>query len=482
MSLGRLLPLGCLTLLLAACGTVGPDYRVPDKAKINATAARQPFQEAANNAFAAGDLQDDWWKLYDDPQLDRLIEEALSANTDLRVAAANLARSEAVAMEVEGATEIKAGVEANVERSQVSAESFLLEHTLPIFNLGGVGIRAGYQLDLAGQLKRAAEAADADVDAARAGVDLARISVVADTALAYMEACAAGEELEIAQHSLALQEQHHRAVGRLIASGRAMPVDLPRAKREVEQLRAALPAYAARHRVALYRLAVLTGHLPGEYPRAVEACHRLPELKQPIPVGDGAALLRRRPDVRQAERRLAGATARVGVAIAALYPTVTLGLSAGLTGLLEDLGQGPTRRWSIGPLISWTLPGEEERARVRQADAAAAGAMAGFDKVVLNALQETEGALATLARDLDQREALVRAQNEAGDARSQVEAMYKAGRLGFLDDLDAQRSLIAAEDALARNRSQRAADEIRLFLALGGGWQSGAEKDRHPAP
>lgn len=472
MRIRSLLPMGCAALLLAACGTAGPDYRLPDEAKIKAASARQPFQEAGSKAFATGDLQDNWWKLYDDPQLDRLIQEALSANSSLRIAAANLARSEAVAMEADGARDVKVGAGLNVERAQVSAESFLLEHPVPIFNLGNVGIRAGYQIDVAGQLKRAIEAASADVDAARAAMDVARISIVADTALAYMEACAAGQELDIAQRSLALQEQQQRAIARLITSGRRMPVELPQAKRQVELIRAALPAYAARRRVALYRLALLTAHPPGEYPRALDECRRLPELKQPIPVGDGAALLRRRPDVRQAERKLAGATARVGVATAALYPNVMLGFSTGLTGILEHLGQEPTRRWSIGPLISWTLPGEEEKARVRQADANAAGALAGFDKAVLDALQETESALATLARDLDQREALVRARAEAAEARRQMGAMYKVGRLGFLDDLEAQRSLLVADAAVAANQSQVTADQIRLFLALGGGWRS----------
>lgn len=476
----------CLALLLTACAAVGPDYHLPEQAKINAPGAQQPFQEAGLKAVANAEGPSDWWRLYDEPQLNGLIEEALAANTSLRVAAANLARSEAVAMEADGAREVKAGASLALERAQVSGESFLLEHKVPVFNLGNAGVRVGYQVDLAGGIKRAIEAADADVEASRAALDVVRISIVADTALAYMEACAAGHELEVAEHNLALQEQQHQAVARLIAGGRAMAVDLPRAKHQVEQLRATLPAYTARRRVALYKLAVLTGHPPGEYPRPLETCKQLPELKQAIPVGDGAALLRRRPDVRQAERTLAGATARIGVATAALYPSISLGFSAGLTGIMEHLGQAPTRRWSLGPLISWTLPGDEEKARVRQADANAAGALAKFDTVVLNALQEVESALTNLARDLDRDAALRQARDEAAEARRQVQALYRAGRLAYLDDLDAQRSLAAAETALAASSAQLAADQIKLFLALGGGWQSAAPAEapaaEKPAP
>lgn len=463
-----------LALLLAGCASVGPDYHLPDQASSNAPGARQPFLAAGSKAVSAAEVPDDWWKLYEDPQLNPLVEEALAANTSLRVAAANLARSEAVAMEAEGARDVKAGARIAVERAQVSAESFLLEHSVPVVNLGDAGFRVGYQVDLAGGLKRAIEAADADTEASRAALDVARISIVADTVLAYMEACAAGEELEIAQRNLALQEEQQQLVARLITSGRAMAVDLPRARHQVEQLRATLPTYTARRRVALYRLAVLTGRPPAEYPRSLESCHQLPQLQQPIPVGDGAALLRRRPDVRQAERSLAGATARVGVATAALYPSITLGFSGGLTGILEHVGKAPTRRWSLGPLISWTLPGDEEKARIRQADAGAAAALARFDTVVLNALQEVEAALSRLSRDLDREEALRHARDQAAEARRQVQALYRAGRLGYRDDLEARRSLAVSEIAIAASRAQRASDQVKLFLALGGGWQSHA--------
>lgn len=472
---------GSLVVLLSACTVVGPNYELPEQAKINAPGAQQDFQGRDPAFTADGEAPGDWWQLYNDAQLNQLVQEALAANTDLRMAAANLARSEAVSMEVEGAKHVKLSASATAVRARESGEAYLVPERLPVENLADAGINIAYQIDLVGGLKRAAEAAAADVEASHAALDLARISIVADLVFSYTEACAAGHELEVAQRSLELQQQNQAVVARLVSYGRSMAVDLPRAQHMVEQTRSSIPVHEARHRVALYKVAVLTGHLPGEYPSALASCKRLPQLNAQIPVGDGAALLRRRPDVRQAERALAGATARVGVATAALYPTVKLGISAGATGILEHMGQSQTQRWSIGPLISWTLPGDQEKARLRQADASMDGALAHFDAVVLNALREVESALTILARDLDRRTSLGKARDEAAKAGKQVEMLYHAGRLPYMDHLDAQRSLVAAEAALAASEAQVAADQVKLFLALGGGW-GGADSRNPPSP
>jgi len=175
--------------------------------------------------------------------------------------------------------------------------------------------------------------------------------------------------------------------------------------------------------------------------------------------------------VRQAERTLAGATARIGVATAALYPNISLGVGAGSTGLLADLGTAPTNRWGLTSLISWTLPGEGERARIRQAEAGADGALARFDGVVLTALRETETSLDAYAHDLQRQAALKAARDQAQLAERQAQSLYRAGKSPYLVGLDAQRTLATAESALAASDSQVAADQVNLFLALGGGWE-----------
>ncbi|USQ94594.1 efflux transporter outer membrane subunit [Caulobacter sp. RL271] len=471
MSPLRALAVAGSLLALTACAAVGPNYKLPEEAKINAATAQGPFMGAASKAVSQDPVPAGWWKLYDDPVLNGLVEEALKANTDLRVAAANLARARAIAGEADDAGGFKVDASAAAMHSRESGEQFLLAEPLPVENLADVGLKVSYQVDLVGRIRRAAEAAHADAEASQAALDLARVSVAADVARAYVEACANGHELAVAQHTVDLQSRGLDVTRRLVNAGRGTAVDVTRAQAQLDLSRASLPTFQSRRRAALYKLATLTGKPPAEFPKAVEACVHPPTLTQAIPVGDGAALLKRRPDVRQAERTLAGATARIGVATAALYPNITLGFGAGSTGLLADIGQAPANRWGLSSLITWTLPGEGERARIRQAEAGADGALARFDGVVLTALRETETSLDAYAHDLQRQAALKAARDQAALAEDQAQRLYRAGRSPYLAGLDAQRTLAGAEAALAASDSQVAADQVNLFLALGGGWE-----------
>jgi len=478
----RRLATGATFSALAACTTVGPNYTIPGRAAVKAPAAQGPFLGANTPAVSQVAVPDDWWRLYDDPVLNALVASALTANTDVRVAAANLARAQAAVSEARAASGFNGGAAASAERAQLSGEQYLLPGRLPVWNLADVGVEASYQLDLFGQLRRATEAAGADAAASQAAVDLARVTVAAETTGAYVDACSAGAELAVAQHTVELQDKSLSLTQRLVAAGRASAIDLPRARALVDQARAAIPMFEARRQADLFRLAALTGRPPAQFPAAVASCAAAPQLTQPIPVGDGgAALLARRPDVRQAERTLAAATARIGVAVRALYPSVSLGMSAGSTGLLSDIGKPAANRWSFGPLISWDFPTAGARARVREADATADAALARFDGVVLNALRETETELSTYAHDLDRNAELRAGRDEAHLAQVQVQQLNRAGRSSFLNALDAQRTLAQAEAELAASDAQVAADQVKLFLALGGGWQQAPQVMQIPA-
>ncbi|MBN3769024.1 TolC family protein, partial [Burkholderia sp. Se-20378] len=178
------------------------------------------------------------------------------------------------------------------------------------------------------------------------------------------------------------------------------------------------------------------------------------------------------PDVRAAERQLAAATARIGVATAALYPSISIGASAGSVGVAADLFSSTTNRWSFGPLISWSFPVNGQRARVREAEAATGGALAHFDGVVLNALRETQSSLATYAADVQRTEALRTAYESARNSADETHRLYLAGRESFISDLDATRTLTSVQAQVAAAEGQVATDQVRLFLALGGGWES----------
>jgi multidrug efflux system outer membrane protein len=460
-------------LALAACTTVGPDYKIPQGAAINRNEAAASFAAATGNSFSQDALPAQWWRLYHDAALDKLIDKAFAANTGLRVAAANLERSHAVLDEAGDATRPKVGISVEPGYGRPSGAALALPEALPNGGMYDLGANVSYQVDLFGKIHRAIEAASADSEAAQAAFDLAHVTVAADTARAYVGACAAGEQLRVAQHSIGLQQQFVDVTARRQRAGRSTALELSRARSQLEQLRAAVPPLQAQQRVALYRLAVLTGEVPGKGMDNIAQCMTMPRLSSPIPVGDGTALLRRRPDIRQAERTLASATARIGVATADLYPNVTLGASIGSTGVLEDFGAANATRWSIGPLISWTLPNTgSARTRIKQAEAGSNAALARFDGVVLNALRETESALTVYARELDRNTSLQAARDQSALASQQARKLHAFGRADFLTTLDADRTLANAESALAASNAQLASDQVGVFLALGGGWET----------
>ena len=475
LPLWPLLPLLPLAIALNGCTTVGPNYSLPQQALINAPLANAPIEGSDTALTSQRAVPAVWWKLYDDPVLNGLVDDALQSNTDLRVAAANLARSrEALGVaQAQGGFSGKAS--AAVERAQESAEQYLLFEKLPVANEGDFGISISYEFDLFGKLRRGVEAAQADTESVQAAGDLARITVVADVVRSYVEECSAAEELRIAQQSLALQKQRVDVSRRLRDAGRGNQPDVTRGQTQVDTLSADIPRYTARRKIAQYRLAALLARAPSNLPPAVLACDRLPQIRQPIPVGDGAALLKRRPDVREAERQLAASTARIGVATGALYPTISFGASAGYTGILEDIPTLPTARWAFGPLINWNFPTNGARGRVREAEASSNVALAKFDGVVLTALRETETNLATYASDYARAESLRAALKSASESADETHRLYRAGRESFISDLDATRTLTSTKSQVAAAEGQVAIDQVNLFLALGGGWETDAQ-------
>jgi NodT family efflux transporter outer membrane factor (OMF) lipoprotein len=456
------------SLALAACTTVGPNYKAPNPAAAEPAAAG-PFVSGASPAFTGDEPPGRWWSLFADPVLDRLVEQALTANTDLRVAAANVARARAVLRETRGArlpsTTVSGGAGyADPGEGAGAGTSF------------DAGFDVGYQLDLFGRIRRATEASRADLEAVQAAFDVTRITVAAETARAYADACSAGRQLAVAQESVSIQEQTFDLTRRLQAGGRGTALETGQAAAQLEQTRAAIPTLEAERQTALFRLSVLTGRPPAEFPREVAGCAAPPALSSPIPVGSGASLLARRPDVRAAERELAAATARIGVATADLYPDISLGGSIGSTaGSLGDFVSGDGFRFSLGPLISWSFPNTRlARARIAQAEASAQAALARFDGTWLRALEESESALTRYAGELDRVAALRRARAGSNDAARVARLRYRAGRESFQIVLEAERSLSQIESALAAAESQLSNNLVSLFLALGGGWEGDA--------
>ncbi|WP_239142896.1 efflux transporter outer membrane subunit [Variovorax sp. WS11] len=472
-SVFRLLMLA-MAALLAACAAVGPNYQRPADAAINGQSANGPWLGGSEAAFVREPVPGDWWRLYESPTLDGLVQEALAANTDLRIAAGNIERALAGQDYADAGRRPSTSLLATTTYGRRSAEEELRPGK-PLSNNVTYGLGAGvsYQVDLFGQIARTIESAQADSSAARAAYDATRVTVVAETTRAFLDACLAGREIAVATRSVALQEKSAELTQALFRGGRGNTVDVTRASAQVDQVRASLPALNAQRRLALYRLAVLTGKAPEDFPRTVQACEQEPGLARPIPIGDGAGLLSRRPDIRRAEFELHSATARIGIATADLYPKVTLGASLGSAGLGKNFLDADTFKFSIGPLINWQFPDRSRiQARIRSADADQQVALARFDGTVLNALKEAESALEVYARDLERRALLEAARQKARRASEDTQQLFALGRQGYLPVLDADRTLTTVEQSVAAADSKLASDQVNLFLALGGGWEN----------
>lgn len=451
-------------LALAACAT-GPDYIAP---ATPATAAA-PFL-STSPAVTTAPADAEWWRLYRDPVLDGLIADALAANTDVRVAVARIERARAALREVRSDRTPTVGVDAAANYQRFSALQAVPGVDRETSVVDG-GLNISYELDLFGRISRGVEAARGDLGAAQADADAVRVTVVAETTRAYADAAAAAERIAVAERIVALLDRQLGTTRRRTEVGLTTPIDTARIASLRDQRAADIPSLLADRQAALFRLATLTGRTPQDLPPVAAARTATLRLDQPVPVGDGAALLARRPDVAAAERRLAAATARIGVATADLYPRITLGGSIGQTssGLGNLFGAGPLN-FLLGGLLNWNLDQNRARARIAGAEADTQAALATFDGRVLTALQETETALSAYARRLERRTALQRARDEAAQVARITRAQQREGQIDSLAQLDAERTLADTEALLALADAEIARAQIDLFRVLGGRW------------
>jgi NodT family efflux transporter outer membrane factor (OMF) lipoprotein len=460
---------GLLALALSGCAMVGPNYARPDSAAVNRPGAQGAFASGNEKVFANAPLPDHWWQLYGDTRLDGYVTEALAANTDLKVADANLRLADAVVAEVAAGRTVSTAISGGTTLSRPYGTGGALPGTVGY----DLGLSLAYPLDLSGRIARAIEAAQGDAEAVAAARDDVRVTIAAETARSYAAACTANLVLAANNRVLVLQRQTLDVTRRLQRGGRGTAFDVTRAQSAVDQSEALIPAAVATRTAALYRLATLMGRTPADYPKEVETCAAAPTMRQPLPIGDGAALIRRRPDIRAAERTLAAATARIGVATANLYPQVSLGGTAGFTGPVSAFGSGDAFHVGLGPLISWTFPNRRiVRAQIAEAGATADAALAQFDSTTLEALRATDTALSAYAREGDRNAALSRARASAATAADQAARLYRFGRTDFLSLLTAQAALTTAEANLAASDALLIDRQVDVFKALGGGWQA----------
>jgi NodT family efflux transporter outer membrane factor (OMF) lipoprotein len=468
-------PLTALWMLgaaaLAGCA-VGPDYHVPPPI----AGSSAPLLGTTEAQATAAEPPPRWWRLYQDPVLDDLVQEAFRANTDLRVAAANLSAARASLESARTGRYPQTEFGAGTERARDATTNEILEfggHPPQTFWFYDALLDVSYEVDLFGRVRRAIEAARADADAAIAARDVVAITVAAETTRAYAQVCALGEAIAVTRRSIEVVSHEERITADRRDAGAAADFDVVRAQALSAQVRASLPPLIGQRQSALFQLAQLLGRTPGGVPQAAQECVQPPTLKDLIPVGDGASLLARRPDVRQAERRVAAATARIGVATADLYPRISLlGSYGGIAPQVSQVFDSEGLTWGIGPSIKWSFPNQSPvRARIHQARASEQAAVAGFDGVVLQALKETDQSLSTYAAELARHQDILTARDKARQAFDMANDQFLAGATSNLDLLNAEVTLVSAESAVAASDGALAQDQIGVFKALGGGWQ-----------
>jgi multidrug efflux system outer membrane protein len=459
---------------LAGCAAVGPDYQRPkaalDAGFVNAGAA------ATNTQAATVDIAT-FWRGFNDASLSALIDHALAANGDVRIAQARLQEARANLGEVDALALPGAGVTGDVTREvqpiSQQPNTSRSGRTRTTYDASFVAL---WELDLFGRLRRGSEAARALVQAGEAGIGAAQTSVAAEVARNYMELRGLQQRVQVTEAALLNQRESLRITQARLDAGRGTQLDLARANTLVANTEAALPSLQAAIERAVFRLATLTAQSPRALLATLGTAAPLPGLPvtdlSKLPLGTPEQWLLRRPDLIAAERQLAAATARIGVAKSEFYPRISL---SGLLGLnaasLGNLANSESARYSLGIGLTWTpFDSGQIRARVAASEARTQASLASYEQAVAAALEETEGAFSSYTHSAERSARLAQAARSAEEATQLARLRYDAGVTDFGVVLDAEREALSSRDQQVQAQVGTATALVAVYRALGGGW------------
>lgn len=454
-----------ILLLLAGCA-VGPDYERPK------TEAPPAWGEKADTA--AADLSK-WWTLFNDPALDRLVDRAVTSNHDLRIAAGRVKEARGQLGVVVGQLLPEIDVTGSVARQRQSPNAL----QFPINDLYTTRYKAGFEasweIDLFGAVQRGYEAASADYESWVENHRNVLVVLLGEVARNYVGLRGNQLLVGVLRQNVASARDTEQITQARLAAGVATSLDASRSEALRASAESAIPQVEAAIKQTIHRLSVLTGASPEALASELEATAPIPSAPPRVVVGLPSELLLRRPDVRQAERRLASSTALIGVATAELYPRISLTGAFGLDSLsTSDFFKWQSRAWALGPSIRWPIfAGGRLRAQIAVQDAQAEQALAAYEKSVLLALEDVENALVAYLREGDRRRSLEEAVAANRRSVALADDLYRKGLTSFIDVLDAQRALYLTEADLARSQADVTLDLVALYKALGGGWESG---------
>jgi multidrug efflux system outer membrane protein len=466
-------------LLMSAGCAVGPDYKPPE------TALSPRWQEARQSGVDTQPAElAKWWTEFNDPLLNSLAERAVQSNLDLRVAEARIREARA-ALGVAGADLWPTvDVSGSYSRSRTNANSFSsgnqgggsssasgsnLEH-----NLFKTGFDSGWEIDVFGGARRRIEAAEADVDASVEDRRNVLVTLLGEVAKNYIDLRGFQRRIAVALANLRAQRESLEINQARFDAGLASDFEVAQAEGQANTTAAQIPILQSGLKQTAYRLDVLLGAQPGTLWGELGSDAPIPALPPQAHVGLPAELLRRRPDVRRAERQLASATAQVGAATADLYPKFSLAGTFGLQSIsASDWFTGRSRFWSIGPTISWPIfDAGKIRANIEVRNAQQEQALRLYEKSVLTGLEEVENALVNYGNEQTRYRSLIDAVAANRRAVQVANDLFVQGLVAFLNVLDAQRTLYAAESDLAQSEANMASNLVALYKALGGGWET----------
>jgi multidrug efflux system outer membrane protein len=457
----------CLALLfLGGCAAVGPDYVPPEKqissqwhTPLKGGLADEPIDRAALSQ---------WWRTLNDPVLSKLMEQAVTGNLDLKEARARVREARAKRGIEEAGLFPYVDASGKITRSKGSEETGAGTNR----TLYAAGFDAGWEVDIFGGIRRSVEAADADLEASQASLRDVLVTLTAEVALNYVEMRAYQTRLAVAEANLKAQEETQQLTRWRYQAGLSDALSVEQARYNMENTRSQVPTLRSGLDESRNRIAVLLGKEPGELHKELGSSEPIPVTPMRVAVGIPAECIRRRPDIRQAERELAGQTARIGVATAELYPKFSLLGSIGLEALsLGGFASSDGFTYSIGPTFSWRLfDAGAIRQSIKVQTALQEQALTRYESAILTALEEVENSLKAYAEEQNRRAALQQASEAAQQAVKLAQNKYEAGIIDFNEVLDAQRSLLSFEDQLAQSEGTVTANLITLYKALGGGW------------
>lgn len=476
MRLMSRLPFLWIAFSVSACSVVPPALPPEEVVALPTVWADSPAWPEPGQAEAASPSLATWWKAFGDPHLDALIDQALQANTSLLETSAALRQARAQRGVSAAGLWPSLGSSLSAQRSSPAGG-----RTSDQFQ---AGLDASWELDLFGGTRAGVAAAEADVLTAEATLDNARVSVLAEVALAYLDLRSSQERYAIAASNLRLQEETLDLTRWRVQAGLAAGLEEEQAQTAVAQTRARLPALEATTLQALNSLAVLTGQAPGTLRGLLDSPAPLPRTDTRLAVGLPAETLRQRPDVRAAEQRVRAALARHTQAQAEHAPTFRLGGTLGLSALTAGglLAGGPVATTLLGSMALPLFSGGGTAAQVEVRDAAVEQARHAYIGVLWGALRDVENALVTVRTSGDMQESLSLAATTAASAADTALQRYASGLVDFQVVLDTQQSRLSAEDSLVSAQAQQAAGLVQLYKAVGGGWQSLPEQEEEAQP